>query len=194
MNVGKRAVQRGGVRIMQRVVEQPVEQDVDLREERVKVERRPVDQPAEVADLSAFQEDSFEMRETAEVPVVEKTARVVEEVMVGKEVNQRTEQVSDKLRKTEVDIEQLGESGRDDAWYRDHWQNNYATAGGTYDDYEPAYRYGSTLAADKRYQGRGWNEFESDARSDWEKRNPGSAWERVKDAVRSAWERISSAD
>jgi hypothetical protein len=51
LQVGKRAVARGGVRVYSRVVEQPVEETVQLREERVRVERRPVNRPAEASKI-----------------------------------------------------------------------------------------------------------------------------------------------
>jgi stress response protein YsnF len=50
---------------------------------------------------------SVEITETAEVPVVEKSARVVEEVLVSKEGSERTERITDTVRKTEVEVEQI---------------------------------------------------------------------------------------
>ncbi|WP_206047068.1 YsnF/AvaK domain-containing protein, partial [Noviherbaspirillum denitrificans] len=91
LKVGKREVQRGGVRVFRRLTEKPVHEQVQLREERVRVERQRVDKPATEADLAAFKEGSVELRETAEEAVVSKSARVVEEVVVGKEVTERTE-------------------------------------------------------------------------------------------------------
>jgi len=108
LEVGKRQVLRGGVRVYTRMTERPVEEQVTLREEHAHVERRPVDRPASEADLNtAFKEGSIELQETAEQPVVSKTARVVEEVEVGKEVSERTETVNDKVRRTEVEVEDL---------------------------------------------------------------------------------------
>lgn len=107
LQVGKREVARGGVRVHQHIVETPVEEQVRLREEHVTVERRPVDQPASQADLAAMKEGSFELRETAEEAVVSKTAHVVEEVVVGKETTERTKTVSDKVRRTEVEVEKV---------------------------------------------------------------------------------------
>jgi uncharacterized protein (TIGR02271 family) len=108
LKVGKRAVQRGVVRVHRRVIETPVQEQVTLNEERAVVERRPVDRPATTADLNAFKEGEMEIRETTEEPVVSKTARVVEEVTIGKEANQRTETVSDTVRRTDVDVERTG--------------------------------------------------------------------------------------
>ena len=78
--------------------------------------------------------------------------------------------------------------------YSRHFEENFENSrffrsGSEWQDYEPAYRYGHSLASDERYGGREWEDIESDARGDWERRHPGSAWERFKDAVRHAWER-----
>ena len=106
LRVGKRAVEGGGVRVRTRVVERPVEEAVRLREERVNVERRPVNRPVSEADLNAFREGTFELRERSEEAVVDKTARVVEEVAINKEVGERTETVRDTVRKTDVEVDE----------------------------------------------------------------------------------------
>ena len=108
LQVGKRQVERGGVRVRSRVIERPVEEVVRLREERVRVERRPVNRPVTEADLRAFREGTIEVIEQAEEPVVSKQARVIEEVAVGKDVAERTETVRDTVRRTEVDVEETG--------------------------------------------------------------------------------------
>jgi len=106
--VGKRTIERGGVRVYTRTTERPVEEEVTLREERARVERHPVDRPANEADLAnAFKEGTVEVRESAEEAVVSKTAQVVEEVEIGKDVSQRTEKVSDTVRRTDVEVEDL---------------------------------------------------------------------------------------
>ena len=105
LNVGKREVERGGVRVRRYVVEQPVQEQVDLGEERVTVERRPVDQPVSGDPSRLMQEREIEVTETAERPVVNKEAVVREEVAVGKEAQERTETVQDTVRRTEVEVE-----------------------------------------------------------------------------------------
>jgi uncharacterized protein (TIGR02271 family) len=112
LQVGKREVERGAVRVRTRVVERPVEEVVRLREERVRVERRPVNRAVTEADLNAFREGTFEVRERGEEAVVSKQARVVEEVAVGKEVGERTETVRDTVRRTDVDVEEAGGRAR----------------------------------------------------------------------------------
>jgi len=189
LKVGKREVLGGGVRVYQRVTERPVEEQVTLREERAKVERMPTDRPASPGELSAMKEGTVEIRERKEEPVLQKTARVVEEVRVGKETRQRTEKVGGKVKRTDVEVEKLG--GENDAAYRTHYGQNYANLGGSYDDYSPAYLYGSGLADDDRYSGRRWEEIEPDVRRDWETKNPGSKWEQFKGAIRHSWDRVT---
>lgn len=103
VSFGKRAVERGGVRIYSRVVERPVSGDVTLHEERVRVERQPADRPAAAADR-AFEDRSVEFTETAEEPVVSKRARVVEEVKVSKEDEEHEEHVEATERHTDVEV------------------------------------------------------------------------------------------
>jgi uncharacterized protein (TIGR02271 family) len=91
-------------RLRRYVVERPVEEQINLRNERVTVQRRPVSGGARVAS-DAFSERTIEVTETKEVPVVSKTAHVAEEVVVGKDVDQRTETVRDTVRKEQVDIQ-----------------------------------------------------------------------------------------
>ena len=112
LEVGKRQVDLGVVRVVSRIVERPVTEQVTLREEHATIERRPVDRPASQADLAALQDQSIEIRETAEKAVVSKTAHVVEEVVVGKQETERTEQISDNVRSTVVEVDQASESQR----------------------------------------------------------------------------------
>jgi uncharacterized protein (TIGR02271 family) len=202
LKVGKREVQRGGVRVFSRVVETPVDQSVDLREEHVNVQRRPVDQPISPSDATAFKEQSIELRENAEEPVIQKTARVVEEVLVGKEVSQHQQNIHDTVRHTEVQVESLGgerssmrASGLDDdSDFRNDWNTNYSSLGGSYDDYAPAYRYGSEMRRDDKYRNRDWSDVESDLRSDWDSRygkSGASTWEKMKAAIRRGWDKIT---
>ncbi|NNG21496.1 hypothetical protein [Telluria aromaticivorans] len=85
----------------------------------------------------------------------------------------------------------------DDTAYRSHWNATYSTAtqGSTYDEYKPAYSYGSEMARSEKYRGRQWNEIENDLRSDWDMRygrGGQSTWETMKLAVRHGWDRMTS--
>jgi stress response protein YsnF len=107
LNIGKRVVETGGARLRSRIIERPVEESVNLREEHIKVERNPVNRPATEADLAAFQEGEINITEHAEVPVINKEARVVEEISLEKEVEERDEVIRDTVRRTDVEIEDL---------------------------------------------------------------------------------------
>ena len=105
LNVGKRAVSRGKVRLHSYVVEREVSEDVTLRDETVTIDRYAVDRPVAALGADAFQERTIEMEEIDEEAVVGKTARVVEEIGIRKDVSDRTETVRDTVRSTKVDIE-----------------------------------------------------------------------------------------
>jgi len=103
IDVGKRTVDRGTTRIRRYVVERPVEQEVTLRGERVTIERRrPIETTG--APGQAFEERVVKVRETEEVPVIAKSARIVEEVAVRKEETERTETVRDTVRREDVEV------------------------------------------------------------------------------------------
>ena len=104
LSVGKRETAHGRVRIRSYVVETPVEEQVTLREEHVSIERRPVAPPVAAGD-DAFRERTIEATESAEEAVVNKEGRVTEEVVVRKQAEERTETVSDTVRRTEVEVE-----------------------------------------------------------------------------------------
>ena len=108
LHVGKREVSHGRVRIRSHVIERPVQEQVTLSEERVAVERRPVEgstRAGSVNDGDLFRERTVEVEERAEEPVISKDTRIVEEVVVRKDADQRTQTVSDTVRKTEVEVE-----------------------------------------------------------------------------------------
>jgi uncharacterized protein (TIGR02271 family) len=70
----------------------------------VSVERRPVNRPLAAND-QAFQDRTIEVEQKGQEAVVSKQARVTEEVVVNKDVQQRNQKVSDTVRRTEVEIE-----------------------------------------------------------------------------------------
>ena len=82
----------------------------------------------------------------------------------------------------------------EDEYWRNNYRNRpYAGSTHTYDEWQPAYRYGYESA--QRYQDRDWNDVEADLRTGWDKyEHRGtvrSTWEQVKGAVRDAWDRIT---
>lgn len=109
--IGKREVDRGHVRVTTRVVEQPVHDQVRLREEHVDVERRPVNKRVDNPDR-LFTDKSVEMTATSEEAVIGKSARVTEELVVRKDVGERVEQVDETVRHTEVDVDRGADRDR----------------------------------------------------------------------------------
>lgn len=160
LQVGKREVARGGVRVRRVVSEREVEAQVTLRDETIHVERQQVNRSVQDTD-DLFSEKTIELTETDEEAVVAKEARVVEEVVVGKEVENRTETVRDTVRRADVEIEELGSS------------------------------YGASLAADPKYQGREWREVEGEAKAGWESRHQDKGtWNEAQSSIRNAWDRL----
>jgi len=104
LRIGKRDVSHGRVRVRAYVVDTPINESVNLRDEHVHVERRPVDRNLSDADR-AFQERTIQAEEHSEEAIVSKEARVKEELVLRKDVEQRTETVSDKVRSTKVEVE-----------------------------------------------------------------------------------------
>lgn len=109
LRVGKREVDRGGVRVRSYVVEEPVREDVSLREERVEVERRPA-QGAATGEM--FRDQTVEMSERGEEAVVAKDAVVTGEVSIRKAADEHTETVQDTVRHTEVDVDDTREPSK----------------------------------------------------------------------------------
>ncbi|HEY0877822.1 MAG TPA: YsnF/AvaK domain-containing protein [Zeimonas sp.] len=110
LRVGKRIVGRRRLRVYTRMVEEPVEENVRLTEERVHVERRDADRPATDSDYRAAQGKSIEVTERSEEPMVTKEARVVGEVEIGKEKHERQETVRDTVRHSDVEVRKLDET------------------------------------------------------------------------------------
>ena len=94
----------GEVRVEKDVVAEERTLEVPVTEERVRVERRVVDRPADAADAAAFEEGTIEVPIRGEEVEVQKRVRVAEEVEIGKEAVQRTEQVGGTVRREEVRV------------------------------------------------------------------------------------------
>ena len=79
-----------------------------------------------------------------------------------------------------------------------YWRENYKTRpyyrdGSTYEEYEPAYRYGWESAMRPEYQGRSFEDVESQLQTEWPQYSstPGR-WEKTREASRDAYDRASS--
>jgi uncharacterized protein (TIGR02271 family) len=114
LRVGKREVERGGARVRSFMREIPVHEQVNLREEHVSVERRPVNETLSAGELNSgdlMRDRTIEMTETAEEAVVGKEARVREELVVKKTAEERTEEINETVRRTEVDVDEGARTG-----------------------------------------------------------------------------------
>ena len=79
----------------------------------------------------------------------------------------------------------------EDAFWRNKYEHEgYFQKGMSYDDYEPAYRYGYDMH--KRHTGKKWHDVERDFGHDWDKFKMKSrlSWEHAKDAVKAAWDHM----
>jgi len=103
LKVGKRATETVK-HIRTYVVEEPVQRDVQLRDERTTIERRPATGAATGQPI----EREYEVREVHEEPIVQKDVRAGEELVVRKEAAERTERIADTVKKTKADIDKTG--------------------------------------------------------------------------------------
>jgi uncharacterized protein (TIGR02271 family) len=95
----------GAVRIEKRVVEEDRVLEVPVTDEQIRVERRIVDRPLG-AETQAFEEIVIDVPLTTEQVELQKQARVAEEIVVSKEATQRTERVTDTVRREEVFVDE----------------------------------------------------------------------------------------
>jgi uncharacterized protein (TIGR02271 family) len=102
LQVGKRQVQAGRVRLRKWVETEPVDVDVELRRETARVTRERIDQPVEDAELG---DEQIEVPLRREEPVAQKRTIAKERVGVEKDVRTDRETISDEVRKERVDIE-----------------------------------------------------------------------------------------
>ena len=80
----------------------------------------------------------------------------------------------------------------EDAYWRENYRTRpYASANRSYEDYQPAYRYGWESRA--RYGNRKWDEVEPELGRNWNDYNRGAArqtWDEAKLATKDAWHRV----
>src|SRR5450830_29816 len=74
-------------------------------------------------------------------------------------------------------------------YFRSHWEKTYT--GGTFQEFDPAYRYGETMKGNPGYRNKEWNDVEPELRAGWESTQPQSSWDKFKEAVKHGWERIT---
>ncbi|MFG6077674.1 YsnF/AvaK domain-containing protein [Erwinia sp. OPT-41] len=109
VDIGKRQINDGSVRLRRFTVEDEVSEDVSLYDQHAEVFRHAVDEPAYLNDVD-WSEKTIEVEESHEIPTVAKTARIKEEVGLRGEETARVETVKDSVRRQEVEVEHTNEN------------------------------------------------------------------------------------
>ncbi|WWO99784.1 MAG: YsnF/AvaK domain-containing protein [Candidatus Dasytiphilus stammeri] len=104
LEIGKKIVKEGSTRVRRFVTEKDVEVEVPLHEEHAAIFRRSINKN-QCPNKLDWSDSVVEITETREQPVINKTAHIVEEIIVRKEGRDRIQKVHDTVRKQEVKIE-----------------------------------------------------------------------------------------
>jgi uncharacterized protein (TIGR02271 family) len=111
LSLGKRQIATGKSRIRRFVVEKPVESQITLHEEHCEVARRPATDTT-LRDVD-WKDQTIEVVETSEQPVVSKTARVAEEVVIRRRGSDHVETVRDTVRRQQIEVERVPSEAKD---------------------------------------------------------------------------------
>ena len=87
--------------------------------------------------------------------------------------------------------EAIDASAEEVYWRENYLSRPYVTAGATFNEYRPAYRYG--VEAHRRFEGRSFEDVEPELMRDWDRVKGTSSltWESAKHASSDAWQRVS---
>lgn len=105
LNVGKRQVDQGAVRVNKTVEEQQVNVPVELRREEARIDKvNTPDRPLRAGE-EAFKDATYEVPLRSEEAVVQKQAIVTGEVVINKEQNVEQRNISDTVRRERVEVD-----------------------------------------------------------------------------------------
>ena len=76
----------------------------------------------------------------------------------------------------------------EDTFWREHYNTRPYAQGRSYEELQPAYRYG--WEARTRHTDINWNDVEGDLNRDWTSRNSTLGWGEARHAARDAWNRV----
>jgi uncharacterized protein (TIGR02271 family) len=112
LNVGTRSEEAGRARLRKYVVTENVTETVPVSREEVRVEREPITDAnvGKAMDGPAISEEEHEVVLHEETPVVEKEAVPVERVRLDKDTVTEQVQVSEGLRKEEIEVDGVDET------------------------------------------------------------------------------------
>jgi uncharacterized protein (TIGR02271 family) len=111
LQVGKELIESGRTRVRRFVTEQDASMDVSLHEEHAEVLRRAITDPKYAGEVD-WADKAIEFIETAEHPLVSKTARIVEEVSFKRVGADHVETIRDKIRRQQAEVEHLAPGGK----------------------------------------------------------------------------------
>ena len=118
VRVGKRTVDAGQVRLRKIVRTEVVNQPVEIRHEDVVVERISADQVHSGAATSDFKEETIDVPLTREEVVVQKDAHVTGAVRLHKTAEMETQNVSETVRKEDVEVVRDGKTVTEGTEYK----------------------------------------------------------------------------
>ena len=75
----------------------------------------------------------------------------------------------------------------DQRYFEQHFEDHYGGSG-SFSDYEPAYRFGTSIAADDAFTDRHWEEIEDDVKERWEDQYT-DPWESRSEAIHYGFDR-----
>jgi stress response protein YsnF len=111
LQVGKKMVETGRTRVRRFTTERDIAQDVTLHEEHAELLRKAISQPSELTDVD-WADSALEVIETKEQALVNKTARIVEEISLRKKGDDHVETIHEKLRRQQAEVEQVDATGK----------------------------------------------------------------------------------
>ena len=207
LNVETRQAELGEVQLRKTVEQEQVSVPVELQREEVHVAQHDVaDRPVQAGD-QVFQEGTIRVPVRGEEAVVSKQAVVTGEVVIEKERTTERQQITDTIRRERVEVDEQYTQHR--SGFQQHFGQRQQQAGGrSWEEAEPNYQYGYMAARNNQYQGRQFEDVESDLRSDYQQRFGGQSgqtstggtsstgtgggsdmWERLREEVREGWTR-----
>ena len=190
LDVQKREVQQGEVRVHKRVESERQSIPVSVMHEEVHVEQRDVTaRPlTEAATIRAFEEGTIRIPIRGEEVVVRKEAVVTGEVVINKERTVERQEITDTVRKQHVEVDGDYERHRSD--FRSHYDTLRSDE--TWEDSEAHYRHGWAAGRASRYAGKSFEDVEGDLRTSYYADTEDAKWQRLREQVREGFRRARS--
>lgn len=194
LSVEKRQAERGAVEIQRTVRQERQTIPLDVMREEVRISRRDIpDRPLSVAEAAvAFSGGTIRVPVRAEEVLVNKEAVVTGEVIIHKERTVERREVTETVRKQQVDVDERYAEARPE--FERHFAGRQATdlaSAGSFEQAEPRYRAGYLAGSDERYAGREFADVEPDLRRDHERTGVvgDDTWTRLREEIREGWNR-----